>query len=72
MPPMPGKRRRRDQAQAGCLVLVFALVGGLGAAMAIIGVVFASGATFGQRCARLHPDGDPATIERCVSNLAHR
>jgi hypothetical protein len=41
----------------------------LASALLIIGV-FASGATFGQRCQRAYPDR-PLEAERCAERLAH-
>jgi hypothetical protein len=36
----------------------------------MVGTVFASGSTFGQRCERAYA-GDPLEAERCVERLAH-
>lgn len=48
--------------------LALALMAGLGGALAIMSGVFATGATFGQRCAAAY--SFPADIERCVSRLS--
>jgi len=36
----------------------------------MVGTVFATGSTFGQRCERAHP-GNALEAERCVERLAH-
>jgi hypothetical protein len=48
--------------------LAISFVGGFGATLAIIAVVFASGATFGQRCERAYRD--PVHVEDCVVRLS--
>lgn len=52
--------------------LITAFAVGLGIGGALIAAVFATGATFGQRCERLHPNADASTIERCVDAMSHR
>jgi len=49
-----------------CLDFFFA---GLGITSALFLAVWASGATFGQRCERLHP-GEAMAQEQCVDQLA--
>lgn len=44
--------------------------GGLGVAAAIIAAVFATGATFGQRCAHAYPADAPRAMV-CVDHLSH-
>jgi hypothetical protein len=41
---------------------------GLGATVALIAIVFATGSTFGQRCDRMFPDS-ALRAEACVQNL---
>lgn len=53
-------------------LIVSSFFAGLGATVAIVGLVLLSGQTFGQRCARLHPNGNAATMERCVFHLSHQ
>lgn len=45
---------------------------GIGVALALFALVVATGQTFGQRCAKLFPNGDAATIEQCVKNFVAR
>lgn len=50
--------------------MLFGVVLTFGLAALLIGFVFATGGTFGQRCAKAFPD-DPARAELCVYNLSH-
>lgn len=38
----------------------------------LVGYIFATGQTFGQRCHKMHPHGDDATISACVFQLSHQ
>lgn len=50
--------------------MIKAFAAGFGAFVALVLIVFSSGQMFGQRCERLHPNGDARTIERCVAQLS--
>jgi len=41
---------------------------GIGATVALIAIIFATGSTFGQRCQKAFPD-DTARAAQCVHNL---
>lgn len=47
-----------------------AILAGLVGAAVLVGVVFATGQTFGQRCAAAY-DPNTATWNQCVERLAH-
>lgn len=51
--------------------LLKAFAAGFGAFLVIILVVFATGATFGQRCERYYPNASPLTVDRCVEHLSN-
>lgn len=44
------------------------LIGGVVAFVLLLIVVFATGSTFGQRCAKLHPEKGQAW-QQCIDNL---
>lgn len=54
----------------GSRFYVGCVLGGFGAAAAIIVAVFTTGATFSQRCAHAYPDDAPRAMV-CVDHLSH-
>lgn len=50
-------------------MIIKAFAAGAGVSAAILGVVFATGATFGQRCGKAFPD-DLAARELCVYEMS--
>jgi hypothetical protein len=54
-----------------CKAMAQGMIGGAIGAVVLIAYVFATGQTFGQRCAKMHPNGDDLTIRRCVYDLKH-
>lgn len=53
-------------------LIIGSFFAGAGAAAVIIAAVFLTGQTFGQRCERLHPNADAATMESCIHQLSHQ
>lgn len=49
-------------------LIVSSVAAGVGATVALIAIIFATGSTFGQRCQRSFPS-DPVRAELCVYNL---
>lgn len=54
-----------------CKAITQGLIAGAACAILLIAYIIATGQTFGQRCARMHPNGDDLTIRRCVYDLKH-
>lgn len=53
-----------------CRVVAQGVVMGCIFAVLLIVFIFVTGQTFGQRCHKLYPDGDEATVTACVHKLA--
>ena len=51
----------------GWKMFVISFGGALGLFVGLVTLVFATGATFGQRCGKAY--SDPVSIERCVERL---
>lgn len=50
-------------------LIIVSFAGGFGVVAAILLLAFATGSTFGQRCARAYPQGG-IEVERCVYALS--
>lgn len=55
-----------------CKAVTQGIIAGVICAALLIGYIFATGQTFGQRCHKMHPTGDDATIATCVHQLSHQ
>jgi len=62
----PARRRFEDRAADA---VHRGMMLGIVCAIVLTAFVFASGSSFGQRCSRMHPDGDAATMAACVEGV---
>lgn len=64
-------RRPKPSFEVRCAnAMRLGMIHGVIAAILLIAFVFATGSTFGQRCAKAHPGADAATIDACVEALS--